>query len=225
MYPVSRINGAAEAHPLLFLYHCFENNSFCWVITVPVPYDQRRQRRQQLAEELPSGLRGRIALRNVETVAKFPPETQQRLAEAIRNDVQIPAAIRYLKENPEATVDQIVKNAGKRRQTVKKERQRSPETNHLTLLSDLLQTCFPDMPRPTADAMAGSELLSEVLGIVCAQQACFMSHHAQSDFVVVVLCGLVLSTIERLNQIIVTRTIYHQAIQQSGLPWPFTDDE
>ena len=192
---------------------------------MPVPYDQRRQRRQQLAEKLPVGLRGRIALRNVETVAKFSPETQQRLAKAIRKDVQIPAAVRFLKENPEAAVDEIVKAAGKRRQTEKKEQPESPEPKNLIFLADLLQVCFPDMPRATANAMAESDLLSEVLGIVCAQQVCIASNHAQSDFVIVVLCGLALATIERLNQIISAKTIYRQALQQSGLVWPFIDFE
>lgn len=188
---------------------------------MPIPYDQRRRRRQQLAEKLPLGLSGQIALRNIETVAKFPSETQQRLAEAINIGVRVPAAIQYLKENPEAAVDEIVKTAGKRKQTRTKGIQGSPEPNNLSILADLLQTCFPDMPRTTADAMAESELLSEVLGIVYAQQTCFESRHTQSDFVVVVLCGLVLATIERLNQIIPTRTIYRQSLQQSGVKWPF----
>ena len=187
---------------------------------MPVSYAKRRQRRQKLAEGFPPNLRGRIALRNVEFVAKFPPDVQQKLAEAIRDGIRIPAAIRYLQENPEAKVDEIVKNAGRRRQTENKRSQGFPETHQLTQLADLLQTCFPDMPRTTAEAMAGSVLLSEVLGIICAQQACFDSQHAQSDFVVVVLCGLALATIERLNQIIQKRTIYRQALQQSGVAWP-----
>jgi len=84
-----------------------------------------------------------------------------------------------------------------------------------------LRNCFPDMPQATAEAMAGSELLSEVLGIVHAQQVCFRSRHAQSDFVIVVLCGLALRNIAQLKQIIPKRTIYHQALQQSGVAWPY----
>jgi hypothetical protein len=37
----------------------------------------------------------------------------------------------------------------------------------------------------------------------------------------VVLCGLALRTIEQLKQIIPKRTIYHHALQQSGVAWPF----
>jgi hypothetical protein len=188
---------------------------------MPVPYEQRRRRRQQLVEGLPPGLRGRIALRNVEAVAKLPPEAQRRLAEAIDTGVRIPAAIAHLKRNPGAKVEDIMKAAGRRGRNVSKGNATSPGPTDLSLLADLLQTCFPDMPRTTAEAMAGSELLSEVLGALCAQQACFESHHAESEFVVVVLCGLALKTIERLNQLIPQRPIYRQAIQQSGVPWPF----
>jgi hypothetical protein len=70
--------------------------------------------------------------------------------------------------------------------------------------------------------MAESELLSEVLVVVHAQEVCLRSHHAQSEFVIVVLCGLVLRTIEQLNQMISKRRIYHQALQQSGVEWPFS---
>ncbi|MGD2156081.1 MAG: hypothetical protein PVG14_06445 [Anaerolineales bacterium] len=192
---------------------------------MPIPYAQRRQRRQQLLEELPPGLRGRIALRNVEAVAKLTPEAQQKLMEAIDAGARIPAAIRYTKENPEATVNEIVskchRKAGKRRQRAAAEKSVSSTPHDLNKLADLLQVCFPDMPRSTAKAMAGSELLSEVLSIVRAQRTCFESRHAESDFVVVVLCGLALRTIDRLNQIIPKRLIYRQALQQSGVKWPY----
>jgi hypothetical protein len=188
---------------------------------MPITYEQRRRRRQRLVEGLPPGLRGRIALRNVEAVAKLPPEAQGRLAEAIDAGVRIPAAIGHLKENPGATVAEIEEAAGQRGRKAQRGKAPSPGPNDMSLLADLLQTCFPDMPRTTAEAMAGSELLSGVLGIVCAQRACFEARHGESDFVIVVLCGLALKTIERLNQIIPQRPIYRQAVQQSGLEWPF----
>ncbi|MGD8750952.1 MAG: hypothetical protein PVG14_05990 [Anaerolineales bacterium] len=145
--------------------------------------------------------------------------------EAISTGARIPAAILYLKENPGATVDEIVskchKKTGKRTKLAAAGKRVSSTPQDLNKLADLLQVCFPDMPRSTAKAMAGSELLSEVLNIVGAQRACFESRHAESDFVVVVLCGLGLKTIDRLNQIIPKRLIYRQALQQSGVEWPY----
>lgn len=170
-------------------------------------------------------MRGRIALRHVETVAKFSPEAQGRLAEAIDAGIRIPAAIQFLKENPDVIGDEIISNyqktTNKHRQNTKQENQPAPDVGDLAELADLLRNCFPDMPQATAEAMAGSELLSEVLGLVHSQQVCFRSHHAQSDFVIVVLCGLALRNIEQLKQIIPKRTIYHQALQQSGVAWPY----
>ncbi len=55
---------------------------------MPVPYSRRRRRREQLAKELPPGLRGRIALRHVEAVSKFSPQTQRTLAEALEAGLQ-----------------------------------------------------------------------------------------------------------------------------------------
>ena len=192
---------------------------------MPVPYAQRRQRRQQLAEKLHPSLREQIALRHIEAVSKFSPEVQSRLAEAIDAGVRIPAAVQFLKENPDAIVDQIIskcqKTTSKHRRNTKQENQLAPDACDLAVLTDLLRNCFPDMPRATAEAMAGSELLSDVLGIVHSQQVCFRSHHAQSDFIIVVLCGLALRNIEQLKQTIPKRTIYHQALQQSGVEWPF----
>ena len=93
----------------------------------------------------------------------------------------------------------------------------------MTELADVLQWCFPDMPRLTAEAMASSELLSEVLNVVRAQRRCFEARQIESDFVFVVLCGLVQKTTERLNQLIHTRPIYQQALRQSGVDWPGID--
>jgi len=221
---VSWIKGADMTPPPVLLYDRFENN-FPKGEIVPVPYAQRRQRRQQLAEGLHPSLRGQIALRHIETVSKFSPEVQSRLAEAIDAGVRIPVAVQFLKENPDAIADEIIlkcqKTTSKHRQNEKQENRPAPDVSDLSVLVDLLRNCFPDMPQATAEAMAGSELLSEVLAIVRSQQVCFRSHHAQSEFVIVVLCGLALRNIEQLKQIIPRRTIYHLALQQSGVEWPY----
>lgn len=192
---------------------------------MPIPYTQRRQKRQQLAEELPPDLRDHIALRHVETVSKFSSDMHHRLAEAIAANVRIPAAIQFLKDNPNANTDQIIVNCQKTTSNnghnAKEEHPSSPEPKELAFLADLLQSCYPDMPKASAAAMVRSELLSEVLGIIRAQRTCFESSHSQSEFVVVVLCGLVLRTIEQLKQIISQRTVYQQALQQSGVEWPY----
>ena len=75
---------------------------------MPVPYADRKKRRQQLAEELLPDLRGRIALRHVEAVSQFSSRTQRTLAEALEAGLRAPAAIAFLKEHPEALLTEVV---------------------------------------------------------------------------------------------------------------------
>ena len=202
---------------------------------MPIPYAERRRRRKRLSEELPPGLRERIALRNVEAVAKLSLDSQKILAEALEIGVKIPAAIRYLRENPAAKVGEVVqvcrKAKDKHENNAVSGGEILPDLHDpsagsgevIAETADVLQYCFPDMPRMTAEAMARAELLSEVLNLMHAQRSCFEMHHLESDFVLVVLCGLVQKTTDRLNKIIHTKPVYKQALRQSGVDWPGID--
>ena len=65
--------------------------------TMPIPYTQRREYRLKLVEQLPSALRGKIALRNIETFASFPAQARRSLENAVLAGLtQIPRAIRLL---------------------------------------------------------------------------------------------------------------------------------
>jgi hypothetical protein len=200
---------------------------------VPVPYAERKKRRQQLADELPPNLRGRIALRHVEAVSGFSPQTQRTLAEALEAGIRTPAAIAYLQEHPEALLAEVAGNCdtGKRRpEGVKIVDEGRPQSGTeadgeqaVTELTDLLAYCYPDMPQITAQAMATSELLAGVLGVIQAQEACLAAPQAESDFVLVVLCGLAQKTMARLDQLVSRKSAYRQALRQSGVPWPGVD--
>jgi hypothetical protein len=202
---------------------------------MPIPYPERRRRRQKLSEELPPALRGRIALRNVEEVAKLPLDSQQTLAEVLDVGVKISAAICYIKENPTARVDEVIrvcqKSKNKHEHNVASSNEISPNIHDLTgssrqainELTDVLQFCFPDMPGMTADAMARAEFLSGVLNLLRAQRNCLEARYVESDLVFVVLCGLVQKTIIQLNKLIHTKPVYKQALRQSGVDWPGID--
>ena len=207
---------------------------------MPVPYTQRRRRREQLAAELSPELQGRITLRQVEAVSKFSPQTQRTLAAALEAGSRAPAAVAFLKEHPAALLEEVVQNC--RTQKRRRRRQKIMEAGKLhrdqdpaltpgsaseqgaaraaAELTDLLTYCYPDMPRLTAEAMAGSELMTGVLEIIRSQHACFAAPPAESDFVLVVLCGLAHKTVERLDRKVAEKPIYRQALQQSGVHWP-----
>ena len=67
---------------------------------MPIPYSERKKRGEQLAKELPPELRGRIALRHVETKSPFSPQTQRTLAAALETGLRAPGVIAFLGENP-----------------------------------------------------------------------------------------------------------------------------
>ncbi len=74
-----------------------------------IPYTQRREYRLKLVEQLPSALRGKIALRNIETFASFPAQARQSLENAVLAGLtQIPRAIRLLKNNPHLSAEELL---------------------------------------------------------------------------------------------------------------------
>jgi len=72
-------------------------------------YQAKKKRWLELAARLPVGLKGRIALRNVEAVSLLEPEAQQTLASALDAGLErISTAIRILRQKPDASVDDIL---------------------------------------------------------------------------------------------------------------------
>ena len=200
---------------------------------MPISYAERKKRRQTLLQGFPLELRQHLALRHVEAVAKLPPEAQHTLAGALSAGLRrLPAAIAYLQNQPQASVEDVLRACKDGRdgestlpapETGRPWSLADPDPGALAELSDLLQSCFPGMPGMTARALAADELLSGVLAIVRARQACFRSTSIQSELVFVVLCGLALRFIDELNRLMASRPHYRGALVQSGLVWPFDE--
>lgn len=194
---------------------------------MPIAYTERKKRRQALLQGLVPELRQRLALRHVEAVAKLPPEAQRTLAGALSAGLRrIPDAIAYLHEQPQASVEEVLRACKDGRQG--EALPPSPSTGlpwspadtdpgALAELSELLQDCFPGMPGLTASALAADELLSDLLALVHARQACFRSKSIGSELVFVALCGLALRFIDELNRLMDSRPHYRGALMQSGL--------
>ncbi len=199
---------------------------------MPISYAERKKRRQALLQAFPSELRQRLALRHVEAVAKLPLEAQNTLASALSAGLRyIPEAIETLQEQPQASVEEVLRACRNGRLGEVSLAASGPDlpwppanpnSGALDELSDLLQDCFPGMPRMTAEALAADELLSEVLTLVRARQACFRSKSFQSELVFVALCGLALRFINELDGLMDSRPHYRGALAQSGLSvkWP-----
>jgi hypothetical protein len=179
-------------------------------------YPSKRERWQRLMETLPAGLREHVALRNVEAVAALPPQAQARLLEAIRSGLKrLPSAIEQLKTNPNLPVAELLEPAAQAVMPAGPPIQAE--------LADMIQHCFPDMPRVSAEALAEASLMevARILGRTHNQM--LSSEHLKTDFVMMVLYGLMRQTLDQLEEIIEQTPSLRQALEKSTLPWKPND--
>jgi len=179
-------------------------------------YSAKRERWQRLLESLPEGLRAHVSLRNVESVAALAPLAQARLTEAFQAGLKrLPGAVEQLRLDPNTSVAELLDPS------VQPVRQETTDVN--PELADLLQVCFPDLPRISAEALASSDLMGIVRQTAYIHNAIFQSEHLHTDFVLMVLYGLMRQTLERLEGEIDSVPALRQAFERSGLPWKPND--
>ncbi len=186
-------------------------------------YQSKRERWQRLLETLPAGLREQVSLRNVEAVAALPPQAQERLAEAIQAGLKrLPRAVEQLRVNPNTSVADLLNPP-----TLPVAESSSTEPDfpqHIqNELADLIQLCFPDMPRMSAEALANADAMDVARTTAQAHHLLFKSNHLRTDFVVMVLYGLMRHSLESLEEVIEQTPALRQAFNQSSLPWKLND--
>lgn len=175
-----------------------------------------------MAASFPPALRDNIALRNVEAAAALSAEARHTLAEAIEAGLKrIPAAIEILKNYPHASAKDLLDESypgGAHARSrpgafsplaLDTACQVGPST--LKNLADLIQTCYPDMPRVAADALAASDALRGIALIHEGHEAVFTS--ATSDFTVILFKSLLEQSLSRLSAIIQSNPAYLQAVR------------
>lgn len=185
-------------------------------------YRSKRERWQRLLETLPAGLREHMSLRNVEAVAALPLQAQRRLAEAITAGLKrLPQAVEQLKIDPNTPLSDLL-NPPAHRNAEQTSAPRSSQQIHKEL-SDLFQLCFPDMPRISAEALANSDVMDIARTTARTHNQLLASNYLNTDFVVMVLYGLMRQTLERLEEVIEQTPTLRQAFDQSSLPWKPSD--
>lgn len=186
-------------------------------------YQSKRERRQRILESLPAGLREQVSLRVAEAVAALTPQAQERLLEAIQAGLKrLPRAVEQLRVNPETSVADLL-NPPSSPDTAP--RQSSPDAPQQIQneLVDLIQQCFPDMPRISAEALANSDVMDIARITADAYQRLFNSGPLRTDFVFMTVYGLVRQTLEALEELIEDTPALRQAFAQSALPWKPND--
>ncbi len=126
-------------------------------------YQSKRERWQRMQEALPADLRPHVSLRNVEAVSALSPKAQARLAEAIRAGLKrLPRAIEQLKENADTPLAELLNPT----QVADTQPKMELSKNIKEELADLVQACYPDMPRVSAEALTEAEAM-HVAGQAC----------------------------------------------------------
>jgi hypothetical protein len=193
-------------HPLCFRIMCSMSET----------YRSKRERWQRLRETLPAGLREHVAVRNVEAIAALPPQAQARLVEAIRSGLKrLPPAIEQLKTNPNMPVAELLMPTV---QAVSR-----ADVPFQGNLADMIQQCFPDMPRISAEALADASLMDVARILDRTHNQLLASEHLKTDFVMMVLYGLMRQTLDQLEEIIEQTPSLRQALEKSALSWKLND--
>ena len=179
-------------------------------------YASKRERWQKLLDALPENLRGHISLRNVEAVSALSPQAQGTLAQAIQAGLKrLPRAIELLGKAPELTVSDLLEKASGGGEPA--EKVVALDTDTQRRLADLIQFCYPDMNRISANALCESEALSGVLQVVSALESLFASPHLNSDFVLVIFHACLKQALERLEGKLAENPAFQQAISKNNL--------
>jgi hypothetical protein len=199
---------------------------------MPETYAQKRQRWQKLAAELPHNLGERVALRNIPAVAALPSGAQETLAAALDQGLasrQVKKAIQVLKTVPEIQPERLLEqleSATEPRHALEKPATENHvatsqpiQTATLSALADLLQSCFPDMVRASAEALAKSPSMAPLSRLLAASQVCLNNPENRSDVTVIVLAGLLQQLSTELDQLILSHPNYQRALQTSGVRW------
>lgn len=176
-------------------------------------YQSKQERRQRLLESLPEGLRPHVSVRNIEAVAALSPQAQTRLLEAVQAGLKrLPRAIEQLRANPETSVADLLDPPAQPEAEL-------PAQNATSIgqdVADLIQECFPDMPRVSAEALADADVMQVVRSVAETHQQVFKSNHIKTDFVMLTLYGLVRQTLERLEEMIEETPALRQAFEKTN---------
>jgi hypothetical protein len=184
-------------------------------------YQSKQERRQRLLESLPVSLRPHVSVRNIEAVAALSTQAQARLLEAIQAGLKrLPRAIEQLRANADTAVADLLNPPS---QLVTELLIQTDSSTFQQAVADLIQECFPDMPRVSAEALAEADVMQIVRTVAQTHQQMFRSNHIQTDFVMLTVYGLMRQTLEQMEELIENTPALRQAFEQGDLPWKPND--
>jgi hypothetical protein len=184
-------------------------------------YQSKQERRQRLLESLPVSLRPHVSVRNIEAVAALSALAQARLLEAIQAGLKrLPRAIEQLHANPDTAVSDLLNPPAP---SVTELLIQTDSSNVQRAVADLIQECFPDMPRVSAESLAEADVMQIVRTVAQTNQLLFKSNQIQTDFVMLTVYGLMRRALEQMEELIENTPALRQAFEQGDLPWKPND--
>jgi hypothetical protein len=93
-----------------------------------------------------------------------------------------------------------------------------PTREDLDHLARMLMLCFRDMPKITAESMAESDLLREVLAVVSAKRLAVGSKYAASEFVLLTLLFLFHQSEKEIRDSINQKPSLKKLLEEKGYP-------
>ena len=88
----------------------------------------------------------------------------------------------------------------------------------LDRLTGLLLTAFPDMPKISAESLADSDLMSEVLTVVASTRLAFQSKYSSSEFLLLTLLYLFNQSEKEVRDAILARPALKKLLEEKGYP-------
>lgn len=141
---------------------------------------------------------------------------QRRRHDSRKPFKRLPRAIEQLKIDPQTPVLDLLNPPTPESSPVRG----SDQSQHIgNELAGLIQLCFPDMPHMSAEALEDAEVMEVARQTLQTHHQLFQSIHLKTDFVMVILYGLMRQSLEQLEKIIQETPALKQAITQSPLPW------
>jgi hypothetical protein len=191
-------------------------------------YESRRARWLKLGEYLPSELKGRIALRNLRAAATLSLQAQQTLACALDAGLGQASVIHTLKDNPEVTLDEIIRQTQRKRESDSKSQALAQDFTGKDISEDtsgelaaLIQTCFPGWNRLAAESLAVDPLTAELRALLHTWRVCLDSDRSRSETFTVLLCGFIMQAAQQINEMLNSHPNLRAALQTSRVAWFF----
>ena len=192
--------------------------------------ESKARRRRNLRESFPAPL-NQMALRHVDTVQSLDEDRKTILAKALTKvgvayTANCLAAIKSSGDSIKSENDLIAtlnlseipihSNSTEHNDDRSSDVQGVEEID-IDYLASLLIQCYPDMPRATADALVGSEVMAFSLRVVSTTRLAL--GEAKSDFIITVLYTLFEEKLDEIEQIISSNPAFVKAMQLSRSDW------